>query len=66
MATPISALRMSACYVLRPGRFCMPPCLLSVVGSVQLLCLVSTVRVAPFPRDKAQQMRASGRALGSA
>jgi hypothetical protein len=48
MATPTSALRMSACYVLRPGRFCMPPCLLSVVGSVQLLCLVSTVRVAPL------------------
>ncbi|KGD63300.1 hypothetical protein Y5S_03455 [Alcanivorax nanhaiticus] len=31
--------------------------------NVQLLCLASTVRVAPFPRGKAQQMCVSGRAL---
>jgi len=37
--------------------------MLSVTWSVQLLCLVSTVRVAPFPRDRAQQMCAPGRAL---
>ncbi|KZY36194.1 hypothetical protein A3754_25785 [Alcanivorax sp. HI0083] len=34
-----------------------------MVWSVQLLCLVSMVRVVPFPRGKAQQMGAPGRAL---
>ncbi|RJG19681.1 hypothetical protein D4A39_02170 [Alcanivorax profundi] len=37
--------------------------MLSVTWSVQLLCLVSTVRVVPFPRGKAQQMGAPSRAF---